>query len=305
MAYGSDPKNYRQARSRLVNYEKRLIKRIEKKGILRDWAYVSPPAGPHVFGIDMESLLSMVRKATQNVKRWCVSDGMDGYEYTLLEVQKEICGSFHSKGKEYSKRIHRIAAYKLFIYTCNTLKEQSYPRFALTYAEVMDLYCQVAQDGNFDSFATGQTASRLADHWNWDRKFDPAGDARREREREYKRKREQEKERRRRQNQYDYDNTYRQGWWHTRGGQWSQNIPTDPVAWHRRNWSHIYQTESAIAQDQTWYTVLGVDETAPADEIRKAYRDLMKKHHTDKGGDVSMAQAVIAAFRVAERIRGL
>jgi curved DNA-binding protein len=44
------------------------------------------------------------------------------------------------------------------------------------------------------------------------------------------------------------------------------------------------------------YSILGVQKTATADEIKKAYRKLAGQHHPDKGGDKAKFQAVQSAY---------
>lgn len=46
------------------------------------------------------------------------------------------------------------------------------------------------------------------------------------------------------------------------------------------------------------YQTLGVEKTATADEIKRAYRKLASQHHPDKGGDTAMFQKVQAAYDV-------
>ena len=50
--------------------------------------------------------------------------------------------------------------------------------------------------------------------------------------------------------------------------------------------------------DDDLYEVLGVDESATAAEIKKAYRKLSLKHHPDKGGDAAMFKEVTRAYEV-------
>ena len=45
-----------------------------------------------------------------------------------------------------------------------------------------------------------------------------------------------------------------------------------------------------------YYTILGVDRTASADDIKRAYRRLASQHHPDKGGDTSKFQEIQAAY---------
>lgn len=45
-----------------------------------------------------------------------------------------------------------------------------------------------------------------------------------------------------------------------------------------------------------YYEILGVAETASADEIKRAYRKLASQHHPDKGGDVSQFQNIQVAY---------
>lgn len=48
----------------------------------------------------------------------------------------------------------------------------------------------------------------------------------------------------------------------------------------------------------TYYEVLGVNEKATADEIKKAFRVLASKHHPDKGGDTATFQRIQEAYAV-------
>lgn len=49
---------------------------------------------------------------------------------------------------------------------------------------------------------------------------------------------------------------------------------------------------------QTLENVLGVSKSATLTEIKKAYRDLMKIHHPDRGGSTAMAQKLFTAYEV-------
>lgn len=48
----------------------------------------------------------------------------------------------------------------------------------------------------------------------------------------------------------------------------------------------------------THYTTLGISEDATKDDIKKAYRKLVMKHHPDRGGDVDQFKAIQAAYDV-------
>jgi len=48
----------------------------------------------------------------------------------------------------------------------------------------------------------------------------------------------------------------------------------------------------------THYATLGINETADANEIKRAYRKLASQHHPDKGGDTARFQEIEAAYRV-------
>lgn len=47
-----------------------------------------------------------------------------------------------------------------------------------------------------------------------------------------------------------------------------------------------------------YYSILGVEETATQDEIKKAYRKLAKENHPDKGGDEELFKQISVAYDV-------
>jgi molecular chaperone DnaJ len=49
---------------------------------------------------------------------------------------------------------------------------------------------------------------------------------------------------------------------------------------------------------ETYYNILGVEETATQDEIKKAYRKLAKENHPDKGGDEDIFKKISVAYDV-------
>jgi len=47
-----------------------------------------------------------------------------------------------------------------------------------------------------------------------------------------------------------------------------------------------------------YYSILGVDKTASASDIKRAYRKLASTHHPDKGGDAKLFQQIQAAYDI-------
>lgn len=47
-----------------------------------------------------------------------------------------------------------------------------------------------------------------------------------------------------------------------------------------------------------YYKILGVERTASADDIKRAYRRLASQHHPDKGGDTTKFQEIEEAYRI-------
>jgi len=47
-----------------------------------------------------------------------------------------------------------------------------------------------------------------------------------------------------------------------------------------------------------YYKILGIDKSAKITEIRKAYRDLAKQNHPDKGGDVEKMKELNEAYEI-------
>ena len=53
-----------------------------------------------------------------------------------------------------------------------------------------------------------------------------------------------------------------------------------------------------MASKRNYYEVLGVDKSASADEIKKAFRKLAQKHHPDAGGDEDTFKEINEAYEV-------
>ena len=49
---------------------------------------------------------------------------------------------------------------------------------------------------------------------------------------------------------------------------------------------------------KSYYDILGVKKSASADEIKKAFRKLARKHHPDAGGDEETFKEINEAYEV-------
>jgi len=47
-----------------------------------------------------------------------------------------------------------------------------------------------------------------------------------------------------------------------------------------------------------YYKILGISPSAKEDDIKKAFRSLVKSNHTDKGGDKEKCTEIIRAYRI-------
>jgi len=47
-----------------------------------------------------------------------------------------------------------------------------------------------------------------------------------------------------------------------------------------------------------YYQILGVPENADEETIKKAFRELAKKYHPDRGGDAEKFKKIVEAYRV-------
>ena len=58
-----------------------------------------------------------------------------------------------------------------------------------------------------------------------------------------------------------------------------------------------------MASTPDYYKTLGVPRTATADEIKKAFRKLARKHHPDAGGDEAKFKELNEAYEVLSESR--
>ena len=65
-------------------------------------------------------------------------------------------------------------------------------------------------------------------------------------------------------------------------------------AWGNTEWNK--ETAANVLQDDSPYTILGVEVGASISDIKKAFRKLMLINHPDKGGDIEVCKKMIAAY---------
>ena len=72
-----------------------------------------------------------------------------------------------------------------------------------------------------------------------------------------------------------------------------------PEQW-RQGFSYVWNNVSTIKvlNGVSPRVILGVSESASPEEIKSAYRRLVKLHHPDKGGNQAMFEKVIVAYTV-------
>lgn len=54
-------------------------------------------------------------------------------------------------------------------------------------------------------------------------------------------------------------------------------------------------------KEKDWHKTLGVSKDASPEEIKKAYRDMSRKHHPDKGGDAKAFNKINEAYEASKR----
>ncbi len=59
------------------------------------------------------------------------------------------------------------------------------------------------------------------------------------------------------------------------------------------------EARRVVADGSPW-SILGVDENAAWEQVKKAYRKMVMKHHPDKGGDAAMFRKVQGAYEILE-----
>lgn len=64
----------------------------------------------------------------------------------------------------------------------------------------------------------------------------------------------------------------------------------------RSFWQSDGNPARTIVQRQQALNVLGLPPTATAQQIKRRYRALAKRHHPDRGGDPRQMQKIIAAY---------
>lgn len=61
---------------------------------------------------------------------------------------------------------------------------------------------------------------------------------------------------------------------------------------------HLINIQKEMVVDTKLYDILGVSPEVDASALKKAYRDLVRKHHPDKGGDPEKFKEIDAAYKV-------
>jgi hypothetical protein len=60
-----------------------------------------------------------------------------------------------------------------------------------------------------------------------------------------------------------------------------------------------FQGFESLPPHEPWWSVLGVSRTSSLEEIKKAYQELSKKHHPDRGGDNAKMVKINQAYQEA------